>query len=83
MSTTSDKIDELDQRVTQIEINSAKLDERLNALVSSTANLKWALWSMTFLLLLTVIYGALGDRGFNQVTNKYSDMPKSAITQQN
>lgn len=77
------KIDNLDERVTRLEINSAKLDERLNALVSSTANLKWALWSMTFLLLLTVIYGALGDRGFNQVTNKYSDMPRPAITQQN
>ena len=72
MSTTLDKIDELDQRVTQIEINSAKLDERLNALVSSTSNLKWALWSITVLLLLTVIYGALGKDGFNSVTSVYN-----------
>ena len=55
MSATSDKIDELDQRVTAIEINEAKLDERLSALVSSTSNLKWALWSITIVLLLTVI----------------------------
>lgn len=79
MSTTSDKIDELDQRVTAIEINEAKLDERLSALVSSTSNLKWALWSITILLLLTVIYGAIGYRGFNQVTNAHADMSKPAI----
>ena len=79
MSATSDKIDELDQRVTAIEINEAKLDERLSALVSSTSNLKWSLWSITLLLLLTVIYGAIGYRGFNQVANAYSDMHNPAI----
>ena len=82
MSATSDKIEELDQRVTQIEINEAKLDERLSALVSSTSNLKWALWSITLMLLLTVIYGAIGYRGFNQVANAYSDMHNPAIIQQ-
>lgn len=82
MSTTNDKIDELDQRITQIEINEAKLDERLSALVSSTSNLKWSLWSITLLLLLTVIYGAIGYRGFNQVANAYSDMHNPAIIQQ-
>ena len=83
MSTTSDKLDELDQRVTNIEINEAKLDERLSALVSSTSNLKWSLWSITLLLLLTVIYGAIGYRGFNQVANAYSDMHNPAIIRQN
>lgn len=83
MSATSDKIDELDQRVTQIEISEAKLDERLSALVSSTSNLKWALWSITLLLLLTVIYGAIGYRGFNQVANTYSDIHNPPIIQQN
>lgn len=83
MSATSDKLDELDQRVTQIEINEAKLDERLSALVSSTSNLKWSLWSVTLLLLLTVIYGAIGYRGFNQVANAYPDMHNPAIIQQN
>ena len=82
MSTTSDKIEELDQRVTAIEINEAKLDERLSALVASTSNLKWALWSITLMLLLTVIYGAIGYRGFNQVANAYSDMHNPAIIQQ-
>ena len=83
MSATSDKIEELDQRVTAIEINEAKLDERLSALVSSTSNLKWALWSITLLLLLTVIYGAIGYRGFNQVADAYSDMHNPAIIQRN
>ena len=77
------KIDNLDERVTMLEISSAKLDERLSALVSSTSNLKWSLWSITLLLLLTVIYGAIGYRGFNQVTNTYSDMHNPAIIQQN
>ena len=79
----TDKIDNLDERVTMLEISSAKLDERLSALVSSTSNLKWALWSITLLLLLTVIYGAIGYRGFNQVTNTYSDMHNPSIIQQN
>ena len=83
MSATSAKIDELDQRVTAIEINEAKLDERLSALVSSTSNLKWSLWSITLLLLLTVIYGAIGYRGFNQVANTYSDMHTPEIIHQN
>ena len=83
MSATNDKIEELDQRVTAIEINEAKLDERLSALVSSTSNLKWSLWSITLLLLLTVIYGAIGYRGFNQVANAYSDMHNPSIIQQN
>ena len=77
------KIDNLDERVTMLEISSAKLDERLSALVSSTSNLKWALWSITILLLLTVIYGAIGYRGFNQVAHTYSDMHNPAIIQQN
>ena len=76
------KIDNLDERVTMLEISSAKLVERLSALVSSTSNLKWALWYITLLLLLTVIYGAIGYRGFNQVTNAYSDMHNPAIIQQ-
>ena len=76
------KIDNLDERVTMLEISSAKLDERLSALVASTSNLKWALWSITLLLLLTVIYGAIGYRGFNQVANAYSDMHNPAIIQQ-
>ena len=77
------KIDNLDERVTMLEISSARLDERLSALVSSTSNLKWSLWSITLLLLLTVIYGAIGYRGFNQVANAYSDMHNQARIQQN
>ena len=77
------KIDNLDERVTMLEISSAKLDERLSSLVSSTSNLKWSLWSITLLLLLTVIYGAIGYRGFNQVANAYSDMHNPSIIQQN
>ena len=69
MSTTADQIEQLDDRVTQLEVSGARLDERLSSLVSSTSNLKWSIWSITVILLLAVIYGALGDKGFNAVTN--------------
>lgn len=67
------EIDELvqdhEKRLTAIEVSSARLDERLDNLVKSTANLKWSIWSITLILLLAVVYGAIGDKGFNQVTN--------------
>ena len=66
------EIDELvqdhEKRIKAMEVSSARLDERLDNLVKSTANLKWSIWSITFLLLLAVIYGAIGKEGFNQVT---------------
>lgn len=72
MSTTTEQIEQLDDRVTQLEISGARLDQRLEDLVKSTSNLKWSIWSITLILLLAVVYGALGDRGFNAVTNSAS-----------
>lgn len=72
MSTTTEQIEQLDDRVTKLEISGARLDERLSSLVSSTQNLKWSIWGFSFILLLAVIYGALGDKGFNAVTNTAS-----------
>lgn len=69
MSTTTEQIEELGNRVTKLEVDGARLDERLSSLVQSTANLKWTIWSMTLLLLLAVIYGALGPNGFSAVTS--------------
>lgn len=69
MSTTTEQIEQLDDRVTKLEISGARLDERLSSLVRSTANLKWSIWSITLILLLAVVYGALGKDGFNAVTN--------------
>ena len=58
-----------EKRITKIEIDDARLDERIDGLASSTNNLKWCIWAFTFLCLLALIYGALGPHGFNQVTN--------------
>ena len=69
MSTTIEQIEQLDDRVTKLEISGARLDQQLEDLVKSTSNLKWSIWSITVILLLAVVYGALGDKGFNAVTN--------------
>lgn len=69
MSTTAEQIEQLDDRVTKLEISGARLDQQLEDLVKSTSNLKWSIWSITVILLLAVVYGALGDKGFNAVTS--------------
>ena len=63
----ADKVEDHEKRITKIEIDDARLDERIDGLASSTNNLKWCVWGFTFLCLLALIYGALGDKGFNQV----------------
>lgn len=67
MSNIESKVDDHEKRLTKIEIDSARLDERLDALVSSTNNLKWSMFAFSFIMLLTIIWGAIGERGFNQV----------------
>lgn len=67
MSNIETKVDDHEKRLTKIEIDSARLDERLDALVSSTNNLKWSMFAFSFIMLLTIIWGAIGERGFNQV----------------
>lgn len=62
-----DKLENHEKRITKIEIEGARLDERIDGLASSTNNLKWCVWGFTFLCLLALIYGALGANGFNQV----------------
>lgn len=69
MSTISDRLDDVETRVRDIEINSAKLDARLNALVSSTNNLKWGIFAITFVCVLALIYGAIGKDGLFAVRN--------------
>ncbi len=62
-----DKVEDHEKRITNLEINDARLDERLDALVSSTNNLKWSIFAFSFLMLITIIWGAIGEKGFNQV----------------
>lgn len=63
-----------EKRITKIEVSEARLDERLNALVQSTNNLKWGMWAFTLLMLLTIIYEAIGPKGFKDVTSTVAPM---------
>ena len=69
-----DKIEEHEKRITNIEVSEARLDERLSALVQSTNNLKWGMWAFTLLMLLTIIYEAIGPKGFKDVTSTVAPM---------
>lgn len=64
MSVITDRLDDVEHRVNTIEVNAAKLDARLEALVSSTNNLKWSIWTITLICLLALVYGAVGRDGF-------------------
>lgn len=63
------KVEDHEKRITKIEIDGARLDARLEALVSSTNNLKWGLFCFSFLMLLALIYQAIGPNGYKEVTN--------------
>lgn len=64
-----DRVENHEHRLQKMEVDSARLDERLDALVKSTNNLKWGMFCFSFIMLLAIIYGALGPKGFNQVVH--------------
>lgn len=64
-----DKVENHEQRITRMEIDGARLDERLEALVRSTNNLKWSMFAFSFLMLLALIYQAIGPQGYKEVTS--------------
>ena len=78
MSTITERVDDLETRVRGIEVDSAKLDARLEALVSSTNNLKWGVWALLVICVLALIYGAIGKDGLFAVR----DAAASVSTQQ-
>lgn len=59
----------LRERVEQLEKTSVKFDEQLHTLFSSTRTMFRTICVAAFLMLLALIYGALGQRGFNAVTS--------------
>lgn len=63
MSTITDRVEAVEHRVTAIEVSSARLDERLESLVSSTNNLKWGIFALLGVCVLALIYGAIGKDG--------------------
>ena len=58
-----------EKRITKIEVSEARLDERLDALVSSTNNLRIGMWVFSLIMLLTMVWQILGRQGFQDVTS--------------
>lgn len=49
---------------------TAVQSEQIKTLFKATRIQFWSVWGAFIILLLTVVYGALGERGFNAVTNE-------------
>jgi hypothetical protein len=69
---------ELKHRVTKLEIeyatHSAVSEEQLKMLFSSVQKLFWITCIFGGILLLTVVYGAIGEKGFNHVTSEVQNL---------
>ena len=64
-----DLVQDHEKRITNIEVSEARLDERLDALVSSTNNLRIGMWVFSLIMLLTMVWQILGRQGFQDVTS--------------
>jgi hypothetical protein len=65
--------EKLENRVDQLEKNllahSSVSGEQIKTLFNSVNRLFWITCIFSGILLLTVVYGAVGERGFNHVTD--------------
>lgn len=71
------QVEDHEKRIKKLEVTGARMDERIAGLVQSTANLKWGLWAFTLILLLAVVYGAIGSKGFNQIMQETPSVSQS------
>ncbi len=67
MNDIENTVSEHEKRLTTLEVSSARLDERIDSLVRSTDNLKKSVWGFSFIMLLTIVYMALGKAGYKDV----------------
>ena len=65
---------ELRDRVTELEQNAARFDEQIKTLFNSCSRLYHVTVIFGLLMLLALIYGALGSHGFNAVTQASSSL---------
>jgi hypothetical protein len=69
---------DLEQRITTIERNYAAHDaasrEQIKTLFNSVQKLYWVSCVFGGILLLTVVYGAIGEHGFNHVTQAAKEL---------
>lgn len=61
--------DKLRDKVNDLERRDAKRDEQIKTLFNASRYQFWAIWSMALILLLAVVYGAVGQTGFKAVTS--------------
>ena len=61
------------ERVEQLEKNSVKFDQQLRTLFNSTQVMFRIVCIAGFMMLLALIYGAIGQKGFNAVTHSASE----------
>ena len=66
-----DRIDKLENRVNNIEIMSARVEERISSLADACDNLRKTVWYLMIIfgtLMLGIIgYGAIGENGLHSV----------------
>lgn len=72
--------EELENRVEKLEkdysTHAAVSNEQIKTLFNAVNRLFWITIIFSGLLLLTVIYGAIGERGFNRVTETAKEMTR-------
>lgn len=64
----ADKVEDHEKRITTLEINGGRADERIIALARATENLKKTTWGFSLIMLLTIIYLLLGRQGYKDIT---------------
>lgn len=64
----AEKVEDHEKRITTLEINGGRADERIIALAKATENLKKTTWGFSLIMLLTIIYLLLGRQGYKDVT---------------
>lgn len=70
-----DLVQDHEKRIKKIEVDGARIDERLDALVSSTNNLRIGMWVFSLIMLLTMVWQILGRQGFQDVTGAVGFCP--------
>lgn len=75
-----EQFNELENRVEKLEkdylAHAAVSSEQIKTLFNATNRLFWITIIFSGLLLLTVIYGAIGEKGFNRVTETAKEMAR-------
>lgn len=66
-----DRVDELEKKYAT---HAAVSGEQIKTLFNAVQKLFWITIIFGGILLLTVVYGAIGERGFNHVTTTAKDM---------